>query len=110
MSQLPTPPNNLTGDELYDSIMAKIEPELLTANLPRIKDLTQNETPDQRRARAARYTAAFAAYDTAFKANVKEWGKLFHSFVSQTMKELEHDLASVEQDNLASLEASMQAS
>jgi len=107
MSQFPVPPPIISGDALYDSIMAKIEPELLTANLPKIKELTQRETVEQRTARAQRYSQAFAAYDAALKAHTKEWDSAFHRYVSQTMKILEHDLESVEETNLASLEASM---
>lgn len=107
MSQFPVPPPVISGDALYDSIMGKIEPELLTANLPKITELTQNETVEQRTLRAERYSRAFAAYDAALKAHVQSWDKAFHAYVTQTMKILEHKLESVEEENLASLENSM---
>lgn len=107
MSPLPVPPAIVSGDELYDSLMAKIEPELLIANLPKITELTKNETVAERQARAERYARAFEAYDKALRAHVKEWNTSFHRFKTTTMKTLEQEAAATEDANLSSLEDSI---
>ncbi len=89
--------------------MAKSEPVLLSANVPAIKELTKNETPEQRQARAERYTHAFALYDTAFAEHVKNWNAAFHTYKTNSMKALEQKLATVEDANIASLEQSFQS-
>lgn len=55
-----------TGEEVYDSIMGEIEPELLTANIPHLDEQYVNETEEDRAARYERYNTAYAAYDEAY--------------------------------------------
>lgn len=56
----------LTGQEVYDSIMASIEPDLVSTQLPLLTEKYANETDDEKTARMARYEAAFAKYDEEF--------------------------------------------
>lgn len=51
-----------TGQEIYDLLMAGIEPELITSALPYLEEKYKDETPEQAQERAARYEKAFAEY------------------------------------------------
>lgn len=56
-----------SGKELYDSIMSKIEPELVSAELPLLEQKFGNEPDDLKKERLARYAAAFKKYDVAYQ-------------------------------------------
>jgi RPA family protein len=51
------------GQEIYDAIMRTIEPELCSEMIPLLNEKCKNETDDQKKARAERYTKASAEYD-----------------------------------------------
>jgi len=55
-----------TGQEIYDGIMGRIEPELLTANLDRLDDPYKGETPEEHKKRYERYSRAFAQYKVEY--------------------------------------------
>jgi hypothetical protein len=97
----------LTGAVLYDSIMADIEPELLTANIAALTTLVAKETPEQRKARAVRYAAAFTEYEKRFVARNADWQAGFKKLKSAAMHVMEGMTAEKEQGDLSSLEASM---
>lgn len=56
-----------TGEEVYDGIMSKIEPELVNANLPHLDEPYKGETPDEHTSRYARYSKAFAQYKVEYQ-------------------------------------------
>lgn len=95
------------GTALYDSIMAQIEPELLTANLPNIVQLAGNDTPEQKQDRAKRYAAAFTEYDRRFQAKQLDWQQNFKSFKHEATKYMEQEMRPAEEKNLLDLEQSM---
>lgn len=64
-STFKTPPA-LTGEEMYDMIMARIEPDLMTHMLPLLDDLYSYETPEQRAAREEWYTKVFAQFEIEY--------------------------------------------
>ena len=66
-------PPVLTGDEIYDSLMQTIEPELLIAVMPTLEEKYKHETPEQAKERAARYEKAFKEYDRKFGEYKENW-------------------------------------
>ncbi|MDD5623293.1 MAG: hypothetical protein PHI23_01125 [Candidatus Peribacteraceae bacterium] len=64
---LPVPPPSKSGEEIYDAIMREIEPELVTDQLPLLKEKYKEETPEQKNERGARYQKAFEEYDRRYK-------------------------------------------
>ncbi len=103
----PMPPLLLSGDELYDSIMGQIEPELLSANLPMISSLCANETAEQRSARAKRYQAAFKEYDLRFKKHCDEWNQQLHNYKHEAIKYIEQEAKTNEIAELEEIEYSI---
>lgn len=59
---------SLTGEQIYDSIMSGIEPELVLANLESLDDPYASESAEEHAARYARYGKAFAQYRIKYAA------------------------------------------
>lgn len=105
-----TPPPLFLGEhELYDMIMQTVEPDLVSAVTPTLPEKYKDETPDDRRVRAKRYEAAFAAYDRRFAEYQQYWNGQMRTFehASRTAAELrakaqeEAELSTLEQTILA---------
>lgn len=73
---LPSIPN---VQELYDTLMAPIEPELTSGERPKLKAKYRYESPDHQDARHRRYAAAFRKYYTALGNFVDETTRQFKS-------------------------------
>lgn len=58
--------------QLYDVLMAEIEPDLLLANIPTLDQKYANETADEKAARMQRYEAAYKKFDAEFTAFMAE--------------------------------------
>lgn len=70
----------LTPREVYDAIMAPIEPELTSGSIPLLKEKYKDETPEQKKARGKRYMQAYAEYDkryAEFEFALKEKSRQF---------------------------------
>jgi hypothetical protein len=103
-------PEVISGRELYDSIMNRIEPELTSANYPKIRELTANETTEQRKKRAERYIKAFAEYDRRFNREELRWQDQFIRYRRASMAELEQESAGVDRSYITSLESAISSS
>jgi protoporphyrinogen oxidase len=57
-----------TGNDIYNAIMAQIEPELLSENLASLEQKYTGESSEERAARMERYKYAFVQYDEAYSA------------------------------------------
>lgn len=57
-----------SASEIYDVLMAKIEPELVSTEIPKLISRYVSESAEDRAARAKRYEAAFMEYDRLFAA------------------------------------------
>lgn len=98
-----------SGQEIYDSIMAGIDPELTTAGLETLDTKYTTETEEEKAARAARYDSAFAEYDKQFDAYNSKWMESLRTYKRTA-------IASVEKENrdtedraaLDSIESSLQ--
>ncbi|MBI3331897.1 hypothetical protein HYZ99_02970 [Candidatus Peregrinibacteria bacterium] len=66
-TQIPQPPLISLGEDVYNQIMGQIEPELTTSVVKMLKEKYKDETPEQAKARAVRYSAAFAEYDKQYQ-------------------------------------------
>ncbi|PIR53301.1 hypothetical protein COU76_01895 [Candidatus Peregrinibacteria bacterium CG10_big_fil_rev_8_21_14_0_10_49_10] len=55
-----------SGTEIYDFLMAPIEPELLSSSIPTLREKYAGESEEEKQKRLDRYNTAFAAYDKAY--------------------------------------------
>jgi hypothetical protein len=70
MDDQTTPPADdglLTGEQIYDQIMAEIEPDLTSAIYPTLAEKYAKETEELRQERMSRYERAFAEYDKRYE-------------------------------------------
>jgi hypothetical protein len=97
-----------TGQEVYDALMAQIEPELVSANVAHLDEKYANESEADRKVRYERYTQAFMKYDEAYR----EWESALHAAVStyrrDAFRSAETDSRTEETNALAQLERDME--
>lgn len=79
------------GLSIYDEMMAEIEPDLVSTAIDGLADKYANETDEEAAARAVRYNAAYAIFDTRLVAQKKEWDDTMHSFKRRAFASLEKD-------------------
>lgn len=99
-----------TGAQVYDALMARIEPELVSANLPTLDVKHAGENALQRAARYARYSKAFAAYDLAFRQWMTELSQAVQLFRRRAIRSAEEKSRGHEHHELTSIESQLEAS
>jgi hypothetical protein len=96
------------GLQIYDEIMASIEPELTSAVLPTLAEKYANETPEESKARGERYDAAFIEYDKRYATYMADMGGKVRSLQRTVRAGIESDEhVQEEQQSLTNLEASI---
>ncbi len=100
----PLPPSIQQQDEIskqiYDSLMAEIEPDLLLASIPLLDIKYAAETPTEHEARMKRYAVAYKKFEEAFlafKSGVKGFTR---TAKTQSLREKEQESAAVDQEKL----------
>lgn len=96
-----------TGRELYDVIMAQIEPELTSKQLPTLPQKYATETPDEAQERQARYDRAFAEYGKRFATFSEQLSGQVHAFQHIAVSAAEMSTKADEADGLAAITASI---
>ncbi len=103
----PPPPPIPSGEEVYDTIISKIEPELTTAQLPLLKDKYKDETPEAAKARAERYAKAFEEYDKQYAVYTAAQQKGIQSYEKQFMQGIQTMEASTEASKLEDISSAI---
>lgn len=93
------------GDEIYDKLMAGIEPELVSGAAAGLKAKYADETPEQKKVRAARYASAFAEYDRQFAQYCNQRSGKMQRARAEALESLEEQEHAQDQNDMASLEA-----
>jgi hypothetical protein len=92
-----------SGRAVYDMLMAKIEPELVSSRLPELNALP----PEEKRLRMKKYANAFQAYDKAFLAWITHLHETVTNMTKSLRQESERLSGQQDADALRALEASM---
>lgn len=103
----PVPPTILTGPELYDHIMGPIEPELLSANLPQLKQMYAAQTPEERTVFSQKYKKAFVEYERRLAVYQQQWNQQLSAYKRHAIAYIEHQSAENETSQLQTLESSI---
>lgn len=77
------------AEEIYDMLMAKIEPDLVRNQIPLLGEKYKNETPEEKEQRSRRYTEAFAKFDAALKEYVEKYSEGIHRYKHQAIAYIE---------------------
>ncbi len=98
-----------TGQEIYDRLMSKIEPELVLGNLKKLDAPYKKETAANRKKRYARYGKAFKEYRTQYKVWLARVNTAIAAYKRAVVKASEKVSKKKEDAALADLEKQMKA-
>lgn len=97
------------GEEFYDALMAQIEPELTSTELPLLEARYAGETPEHKEARQARYDAAFEEFDRRSAIEMAKLEQDVHAYKVSSMREMEQASRAQETSDIQGLESSILA-
>lgn len=104
---MPTPPQVLGGTEVYDQIMGQIEPDLTTTQRPLLTEKYKNETPEEAKVRAERYSKALAEYEKQYQQYMADMEGKIRSFGVGVIRSVENEARKGEEGDLNNLEQSI---
>jgi len=97
-----------TAQELYNSLMSAIEPDLPSTNIPLLEKKYKDETAEQHVARMERYQKAFDEYDKEYETYMAKLTTDLAAHRTQANKTMEKRSQSRDGRAMEDLEASMQ--
>ncbi|MFH1670438.1 MAG: hypothetical protein ABIA92_02530 [Patescibacteria group bacterium] len=100
----PTPPIVPSTNELYDSLMERIEPELVSSQVPLLEEKYKGETPEQRKERAERYKNAYKAFMKSFGLYMIDLNQKIGAYRKEAFVSAEINNKAKERQQLANLE------
>ena len=101
------PPPVISGGDLYQLLMSRIEPDLTQENLPSLPEKYKSETPDARRTRIERYNRAFRLYEEELQKYKADWDQKFADYRRTALQSFEQISATTEESGLCALESQM---
>ncbi len=93
------------GQELYDTIMRGVEPELCSDQIPNLAEKYKNETKDDRMKRLERYNKAYAAFDIAAAQHIKQLKSKKTAYRKQALISAEEKSRTEEKQKLQQMES-----
>ena len=93
------------GEEFYDALMAQIEPELVSSQLPLLEARYAGETEEQKALRQARYDAAFEEFDRRAAEEMAGLEHDVHQYKVTSMREAEAASREQEATDMSLLES-----
>ncbi len=105
--QTAAPPRIPTGQELYDLIMAHIEPELTTEGLKNLKEKYKDENPEQLASRKQKYQVAFDRYEQAYQGYLATLQTQVDRFYRASFAQVEVEDRQYESATMQSLQQSL---
>jgi hypothetical protein len=96
-----------SGQQLYDELMAIIEPDLTTTQLPLLREKYNNESPKETQVRAERYTKAYGEYDKQYDCFVRNAKEQLNQYRYNAFQSLEKEDRARDQAKLSVLEATL---
>jgi hypothetical protein len=87
----PTPPKILSGQEVFDLLMQKIEPELTSEGKKHLSEKYKNETASEHAMRSARYQKAFQEYDRAYEEYMQKQRRDLVAYRTSSFADIEKE-------------------
>lgn len=106
--ELPPLPRN--GTELYDSIMRMVEPELISSEIPKVRERLTKEGPEQAKEHAKRYMEAFRKFNQIMKQSEKTMHQEIKDFTRTAYASLEQISLSFDHDRMEEIEEGLKKS
>ena len=95
------------ASQVYDLLMADIEPDLLLAMIPTLDKKYAAETPTEREKRMVRYSAAYKKFDEAFQKFSVTVGGAVRTIKKDALHKREQEAASEEEKALGDIAAKL---
>lgn len=102
------PPVIPTGIQVFDLIMAQIEPDLVSTTVTTLDEKYKDETPAQAKARAERYVKAYEKYEEAYARFTSFMNVRVAGWQHITIKRAEEKSNKTDASELSSLESDIQ--
>jgi len=106
---MPIPPKFPSGQEMYDSIMQKIELDLVSSALSTLKEKYKDENPKEKEARKKRYNLAFLKHNKEFKTYMVKLQIETTQYLKDARISLEEKSRAKDEQSLTSLDSQIQA-
>jgi len=106
-AQLPPKPVVPDGHALYNSIMGKIEPDLILSELEKMDEKYKGETPEEKKARMKRYKEAFTKYEEIYGEYIGSLTEEVNVYKREALDYVESQNQVKEEKILADLESSI---
>lgn len=103
---LPAPPKILAGKALYDALMSKIEPDLVSTAIPTLAEKYSNETEVEKERRRKRYNKAYEKFYDALDTYLYDMQMRIKRYRKQGMETIEQISAFHDDQHLDNLAAS----
>lgn len=94
-----------TGTQVHDALMAPIDADLTTENLPKLDAKYAGEKPEERRTRSDRYKLALQKYDIAFLAWVNGLNEKVNQFRQSVLAYAEKKSGQIDVEKITNLES-----
>ncbi len=101
--------SGLRENDLYNSIMREIEPDLTTDRIPLLKEKYKDEKPEDRKARAERYNVAFAEYQKRMASWTQGMTENIQAFQRKALSSTEEQSRVEEKKEMDDLESAISA-
>ncbi len=95
--------NKRLAEELYNLLMAEIEPDLLLENIPGLDAKYANETAEEKQARMKRYEVAYKKFDGEFNKFMADVDTKVRTSKRDTLRSQEQAVRQQEENDLNSL-------
>ena len=99
----PAAQNRALAEQVYDMIMADIEPDLLLQNIPTLDAQYAGESPEQHESRLQRYAVSYKKFDLALAEFMADVNGNVRSTQRAALREKEEEAKAEEQNALTSL-------
>lgn len=100
--------NKKMAEELYNLLMAEIEPDLLLENIPGLDEKYKGETKDEHDLRMKRYEVAYKKFDEEFSKFMVEVDDKVRTSKRSALKEKESAAQAEDEARLQSLTSAFQ--
>ena len=96
------------SEQVYDLLMADIEPDLLLATIPTLEKKYAHETPKEHEIRMERYQLAYKKFDETFKAFSVTINGSVRTIKQNVLRKKEEQAASEEQKIMEDIQARLE--
>ena len=102
------PPIIPSGKEIYDLLMEKIEPELVSASLPGLDEKYKDETEEEKKTRGLKYQKAFEDYDKACEKYIAQMKEKVATYRKNAFSGVESEDREKETEEMKNIESLIQ--